>query len=238
MVMEGGNPAALISPPALLLVLGGTFGAAMASTMMKDATGITKRLKAALMSPKPPEHDVVSTVVKLAETARREGLLALEDAIRSVDDPFLREGLALAVDGTDAEELREILEIRIASQRTEDMSAAKFFGDMGGYAPTIGIIGTVLGLVHVLENLSSPDKLGHLIAGAFIATLWGVLTANVLWLPMSNKLKRVAEIRARHQELVLEGVLAIQAGASPRLVEQKLRAHLPASVDADATKAA
>ncbi|HEX3003059.1 MAG TPA: MotA/TolQ/ExbB proton channel family protein, partial [Angustibacter sp.] len=108
-----------------------------------------------------------------------------------------------------------------------DKQAAKLFADMGGYAPTIGIIGTVLGLVHVLENLSKPDQLGHLIAGAFVATLWGILSANVMWLPISNKLKRVSEVQCHQMELVVEGVLAIQSGTSPRVVQQKLQSFLP-----------
>src|ERR1051325_2772270 len=115
---------------------------------------------------------------------------------KSVDAPFMRKGIELAVDGTDPDELRDIMEAEIASKRNADKAASKFFGDMGGFAPTLGIIGTVLGLIHVLENLSDPGKLGHLIAGAFVATLWGVLTANVLWLPMGAKLKRLGELEA------------------------------------------
>jgi chemotaxis protein MotA len=239
-IMEGGQPASLLKPAPLILVFGGTLGAAMAGQLMKDSTNIVPRLKTALLAPKQPDSDLVATVVKLAETARREGLLALEDAARNVDDEFLRDGLMLAVDGTDAEEMREILETRVAAQKKEDAAAAKFFMDMGGYAPTIGIIGTVIGLVHVLGSLSQPDKLGEAIAGAFIATLWGVMSANVLWFPMGNKIKRYAEVRARRQELVVEGVLAIQAGASPRIVEQKLRAHnhgAPPAKGADAKAA-
>jgi chemotaxis protein MotA len=175
----------------------------------------------------------------LAERARREGLLALEEAARTITDPFLRKGLELAVDGTDPEEVRELLEAEIMAKRSEDKAAAKFFADMGGFAPTIGIIGTVLGLVHVLESLNSPSKLGHLIAGAFIATLWGVMTANVLWLPMSNKVKRMSELEVARMELILEGITAIQAGANPRLVRMKLSALLPSgSAPAEAKKAA
>ena len=109
---------------------------------------------------------------------------------------------------------------------------------MGGFAPTLGIIGTVIGLIHVLENLSEPEKLGHLIAGAFVATLWGVLTANVLWLPIGNKLKRVGEVEAHHMQLVMEGVLAVQAGANPRVIEQKLLSFLPAAERPDSTEKA
>ena len=135
----------------------------------------------------------------------------------------------MAIDGTDPEELRDILEGEIAAKRAEDKDAAKFFTDMGGYAPTIGIIGTVMGLVHVLENLAEPEKLGHLIAGAFVATLWGVLTANIIWLPIGARLSGSASWRPRRWSSLVEGVLAIQAGANPRVVRQKLTALLPPS---------
>src|SRR4051812_46697402 len=225
-VLEGGNPAAIIAPGPLMLVFVGTFGVAMASGLLKDATGIIKVFKGALLSKKHEPNDTIKQDVTFAERARREGLLALEEAARGVDDPFLKKGLELAVDGTDPEELREILENEIASMKTRHKAGAKFFEAMGGYSPTLGIIGTVLGLVHVLENLSDPGKLGHLIAGAFVATLWGVMAANIIWLPIANKLKRISEMEVKHRELLLEGILSIQAGANPRVIEQRLLTYL------------
>ncbi|HUW78790.1 MAG TPA: flagellar motor protein [Candidatus Nanopelagicaceae bacterium] len=227
MLLEGGNPMTIILIPPMFLVFAGTFGAAMATGSMKDATGIVKWFKVALMSKPVEGGKMVDTIVQLAETARREGLLALEDAVRKVEDPFLRKGLELAIDGTDSEDLREILESEIAAKRINDRAGAKIFSDMGGYAPTIGILGTVLGLVHVLGNLSNPSELGKLIAGAFVATLWGVMTANVFWLPMAGKLRRVSDLECQQMELLLEGVTAIQAGANPRMVARKLRSLLP-----------
>jgi chemotaxis protein MotA len=227
MIMEGGDPAALLIIPALVLVLGGTVGACMASGTLKDTIGAGKQFQRALMAKLTPAGELVDSVVALADRARREGLLALEDAAKSVPDPFLRRGLELAIDGTDAEELREILEGEVDSKRKADKTAAKFFSDAGGYSPTVGIIGTVIGLVHVLESLSEPAKLGHLIAGAFVATLWGVMLANLLWLPVGNRLKRVSELECAQMELAIEGILAIQGGANPRLVAQKLRSLLP-----------
>jgi len=179
------------------------------------------------MSKKVVAGEVVESVVALADRARREGLLALEDAAKDVNDPFLQRGLQLAIDGTDAEELREILEGEVDAKRKADKAGAKFFADAGGFSPTIGIIGTVIGLIHVLENLSQPDKLGHLIAGAFVATLWGVMLANVLFLPLANRLKRISELECAQMDLVIEGIMAIQGGANPRLVAQKLRSLLP-----------
>jgi chemotaxis protein MotA len=229
MVMEGGNPAAIIAPPALLLVFGGTMGVAMACGTMSDMTSALKAMKDALLTKAHTADDTIGAVMELAERARREGLLSLEEAVKTVHDPFLKKGIEMAVDGTDPDELRDILEAEITAAKQRGKASSKFFENMGGFAPTLGIIGTVLGLVHVLENLSEPDKLGHLIAGAFLATLWGVLSANVFWLPIGNKLKRISEIEAHHMEIVLEGVLSVQAGSNPRIIEQKLLSLLGTS---------
>jgi chemotaxis protein MotA len=240
MIMEGSSPTAILLPPAMMLVFGGTLGAAMAGGIMKDTTGLVGWIKMALLAPKiEPPDDLVVTLVGLAERARREGLLALEDAIRDVDNGFLRRGLELAIDGTDPEELRDILESEVGAKRARDKAGSKLFADMGGFAPTIGIIGTVIGLIHVLSNLSNPEELGRLIAGAFVATLWGVLSANVMWLPMGNKIKRISDLECQQMELLIEGIMSIQAGANPRTVDQKLRAQMvSASKVAETEKAA
>jgi chemotaxis protein MotA len=227
MIMEGGNPASILLLPPIVLVIFGTFGAAMTGAMLKDTIGLVNLFKKALLAKKIEGSQTIDVLVKLADRARREGLLALEDEVRKVEDPFLRKGLELAIDGTDSEDLREIMESEIESKKRHDKAGAKLFADMGGFAPTIGIIGTVLGLVHVLENLSDPSKLGHLIAGAFVATLFGVMTANVVWLPLSNRLKRISELEAEQMMLAVEGVLAVQAGANPRLIARKLRSLVP-----------
>lgn len=237
MILEGGDPMSIILIPPIVLVFGGTLGAGMAGGMLRDTTGIGGLLKRALLTKKIESSQLIDVVVKLADRARREGMLALEDEIKKVDDPFLKRGLQLAVDGLDSEELREILESEIDTKRRQDKVGVKLFNDMGGFAPTIGIIGTVLGLVHVLENLAEPTELGHLIAGAFVATLFGVLTANVFWLPLGNRLKRISDLEAEQMQLAVEGVLAIQAGSNPRLVAQKLRSMIPADA-APAKKAA
>ncbi|NUR07129.1 MAG: flagellar motor protein [Nocardioidaceae bacterium] len=237
-VIEGGNPASLLILPAMLLVFGGTIGAAVAGGTMADVKAAISALIRAFTWKPQPAGDLVPVVVGLADKARREGLLTLEDAVSKVDDEFLKKGISLVVDGTDPEELREILEGEVDAKRAEDKHSAKFFNDMGGYAPTIGIIGTVMGLVHVLENLSEPDKLGHLIAGAFVATLWGVMTANIMWLPIGNRLNRLSELEAARMELVIEGVLSVQAGANPRVVAQRLESLLPAGAREPSSKAA
>lgn len=227
MIIEGGNPASLFLPGPLLLVFVGTIGAGLAGNMLKDTTGLVKWFKFAFLGNAPVGTQTIDTIVKLAEKARKEGLLALEDAARQVDDPFLRKGLELAIDGTDPEELREVLEGEIDAKRRMDKAGAKLFTDMGGYSPTIGIIGTVVGLVHVLENLSAPEELGPLIAGAFVATLWGVMSANLIWLPLGSRVRRLSELQCAQLELLVEGIMSIQAGASPRVVARRLRSLLP-----------
>jgi chemotaxis protein MotA len=243
-VMEGGSPAAMISPPALILVFLGTLGICLASNRMSDVGGIVKAfLRAVLPGKKVDTAATVAELMEYAEIARRDGLLALEERAKAVTDPFLRRGLELVIDGTDSEEVADGLEQDIAALRDRHKVAAKWFADAGGFAPTLGIIGTVLGLVHALEGLSEPAKLGHAISSAFIATLWGVMSANLMWLPLSNKLKRMSAVEVAHKELVMQGVLAIQAGVSPRAVGERLKSHLaPAAREAvggkDATKAA
>jgi chemotaxis protein MotA len=235
-ILEGGNPMSLLLLPPILIVVGGTIGAAVAGCTMADMKSSLAALKTAMGYRATPPAELVPVVVDLADKARRGGLLTLEDAVAEMDDEFLKKGVSLAVDGTDAEEIREILEAESMAKKKKAKQDAKFYNDMGGYAPTIGIIGTVMGLVHVLENLSEPDKLGHLIAGAFVATLWGVMTANVMWLPIGSRITRIGDLEAARMEVVIEGVLAVQAGSNPRVVAQRLESLL--AMDPDEAKAA
>jgi chemotaxis protein MotA len=236
-VMEGGDPMSLILLPPLLLVFGTSILVSIAGGTMMDAKNIVPSIKRAFTGKVEPASAMIPAVVTLAERARREGLLALEDSLATVEDPFLVKGVTMAIDGTDPEELRDILEAEVHAKRGEDRQAAKFFADCGSYAPTIGIIGTVMGLVHVLENLSTPDELGPLIAGAFVATLWGVTSANVIWLPLSSRLKRLGELECARMEIAIEGVAAIQSGSNPRIIAQKLQSLLPSSQRAEAEAA-
>jgi chemotaxis protein MotA len=238
MIMEGGNPAAIIAPPALLLIFVGTMGAVMAGNTLPSTIASFKWLIYGFTAKKPDLESVVEPLVKMAEKARREGLLALESEMETVQDEFMRRGLQMAVDGTDPDDLYEILTAEVKAKKTAAAAGASFWTDAGGYSPTIGIIGTVLGLVHVLENLSEPDKLGHLIAAAFIATLWGVLSANVMFLPWGKRIKYMGTAEAQRMELIIDGVLAIQAGANPRVVQTKLRSKMPAEGPAAAAKEA
>ncbi|HEX5986850.1 MAG TPA: MotA/TolQ/ExbB proton channel family protein [Nocardioides sp.] len=225
-ILEGGNPMSLLLMPPIILVVFGTLGAGIAGCTLADMKSSLAALKTAMGYKSTPPAELVPVVVDLADKARRGGLLTLEDAVADMDDEFLKKGVSLAVDGTDAEEIREILEAESMAKKKKAKQDAKFYNDMGGYAPTIGIIGTVMGLVHVLENLSEPDKLGHLIAGAFVATLWGVMTANVVWLPIGSRITRIGDLEAARMEVIIEGVLAVQAGSNPRVVAQRLESLL------------
>lgn len=236
-VLEGGNPMSLLLGPPLLLVFGTTILVCIAGGTMMDAKQVIPSLKRAFSGKVDPAHAMIPDVVSLAERARREGLLALEDSLTRIDDPFLVKGVTMAIDGTDPDEVRDILEAEVYAKRADDKQAAKFFADAGAYAPTIGIIGTVMGLVHVLENLAAPSELGHLIAGAFVATLWGVASANVIWLPLASRLKRLTELECARMEIAIEGVAAIQAGSNPRIIAQKLRSLLPAGQQDEAEAA-
>jgi chemotaxis protein MotA len=236
-MLEGGNPMSLLLLPPLLLVFGTSILVSIAGGTMMDAKNIIPSVKRAFTGNVEPASTLIPEVVTLAERARREGLLALEESLTTIDDPFLVKGVTMAIDGTDPEELREILECEVHAKRSEDRQSAKFFADCGAYAPTIGIIGTVMGLVHVLENLAAPEELGHLIAGAFVATLWGVTSANVIWLPLSSRLKRLGELECARMEIAIEGVAAIQAGSNPRIVAQKLQSLLPSSQRTEAEAA-
>jgi len=236
MLLEGSSPAALIVLPAMILVFGGTFGAAVAGSTTADIRRIGSWFRLAFAADRGPRTtDLIDLVVELATIARRQGMLPLENRARTLTDPFLRHGLQLTVDGVPTERLRSILEREMAAYRTDDRAAERFFARMGGYAPTVGIIGTVIGLVQVLRNLEDPLVLGPLVAGAFVATLWGVLSANFFWLPMSAKIRRNSDLRQEQMNLLLTGLAEIIAGTNPRGIKDRLRAMLPPT---DAARAA
>src|SRR4051794_12458090 len=226
-LMEGSQIPTFINVPAFLLIAAGTFGATFAGTTLAHFKKVGRLYKKAMSAPEYDLNLVVQQMVGFAERARREGLLALEDEIPELDDAFTRKGLQLVVDGTDPELVREILENEIDGMAARHALGAQPFEKAGGFAPTIGIIGTVMGLVHVLENLSAPDTLGPAISGAFIATLYGVASANIIFLPMAHKLKLLSHEEQELRTLALEGILAVQAGDNPRVVADKLLAFIP-----------
>jgi chemotaxis protein MotA len=226
MMMDGSNPAVLFKPAPMILVLGGTVMASAAGYLKSDVKGIKDVVKQAIGTPEHDPEEDIERMVHLAELARREGLLALEKAAAEVDDPFFRKGVELTVDGVDPEEIQDILEGELAAVRERHKTGAKFFQDMGGFSPTLGIIGTVVGLIHVLGSLNNVNASGPAIGSAFTATLWGVMMANIFWLPISNKLKRASELELHGKRMIMEGLLAVQAGNSPRMVHARLQAYL------------
>lgn len=227
LIMDGGNPVSMIMPSALVIVIGGSLGATLATGLLSDAVAALKAVPPTLTGKPVDSRAAIETVVQFADQARREGLLALEEASRGIEDPFLRKGIQLAVDGTDPDELRDILEMEISAKRAGDRSKVEFFAQLGTFGPTMGVIGTIMGLIGVLENLSTPETLGPLIASAFLTTLYGVVIANLVAIPIGKRMGRLADLELKHMELVLEGVLSVQAGSNPRMVEQKLQSFLP-----------
>jgi chemotaxis protein MotA len=226
-MMEGTPIPAFFVIPAWMVVFCGTAGATMAGTTMDRFKQIPSLYKLAFSPPAMHFGGRVKLLVGFAERARREGLLALEDEIDELDDEFAKKGLQLVVDGTDPDLVREILENEIDGMMTRHHHGQQVFEKAAGFAPTMGILGTVMSLVHVLQNLSNPAVLGPAISGAFIATLMGVGSANVIYYPVANKLKEISGEEGELRTLTVEGILAIQAGDNPRVVEDKLMAFVP-----------
>jgi chemotaxis protein MotA len=220
---------ALLNMPAMLIVLGGTFGATMAGTSFANIKAIPALYKKAFLSEPPDLNGRVTELVGYAEKARRDGLLALDEQLSTVEDPFTKKGLQLVVDGTDPELVAEVLDAENDALRKRHQQGAQPFEKAGGSAPTMGIIGTVFGLVHVLQNLDQPETLGPSISAAFIATLLGVASANVVFLPVANRLKQLSAEELHFRSMTLEGILAIQAGDNPRMVKEKLITYVPPS---------
>lgn len=221
--LEGGTLHSLVQLTAALIVFGGTLGAVLIGHSVKDVAQASRSLADVFYDEVTPEDEIIETMTRLAMRARRDGIMSLEDEVEQIADPFTRRGLMLAVDGTNPSTLRLMLEAESFSRDDIDEVPAKVFESAGGYAPTIGILGAVLGLIHVMENLTDPNKLGSGIAVAFVATVYGVGSANLLFLPIASKLRSKALAAAKRRELVLEGILAIQEGLNPRLIDQKLR---------------
>lgn len=221
-LLEGGHAAGLLVWTAILIVFGGTFAAVVASFPSSKLKSVPSAIKFAFQKDGANPLELIEAITELAVVARREGVLALENQALEHPNTFLREGLIMVVDGTDPELTRQILELEIDSAERSREQQAKIFEAAGGYSPTMGIIGTVMGLIHVLGNLSDPSALGPSIAVAFTATLYGVASANVIYLPIASKIKARAEEEVQLLEMTLEGILAVQAGENPQLIRKKL----------------
>ncbi len=227
-VLEEGSLGSLLQGAAALIVFGGTLGAVFLSHSLRDVQEAGRSLRHVFVDDLPPSNQLLDSIGRLAIKARKDGILSLEDEIDGLADPFMRRGLRLAVDGTNPTTLRSMLEAENDGREEYEEGPARVYESAGGYAPTVGILGAVLGLIHVMENLSDPSKLGAGIAVAFVATVYGVGSANLVLLPIAAKLRARASRRARRREVILEGVLAIQEGQNPRVIDQKLRGLLTA----------
>jgi chemotaxis protein MotA len=225
-ILEGGDLSILFQSAAFLIVFGGTLGAVMVQCPTKVFFTAIKMVRWAFITPQMTGRESVRQLINLSALARKEGILALEARMNAISDPFLKKGLQLLVDGNSAEKIRETLDVDIHSLEQLRWQSARVWESAAGYSPTIGIIGAVLGLMHVMQNLSEPSKLGGGIAVAFVSTIYGVAFANLLFLPIANKLKSILMEQAHMQEMVVDGLVGIANGDNPRQVEIKLQSYI------------
>jgi chemotaxis protein MotA len=238
LLLEGGRVKDVAQITAALIVLSGTFGAVMVSTPLSVLRGALRRFASILVEKPGSPIAVIDEIIGYAAKARKSGLVSLEQEASQIKDPFLKKALNLAVDGTDMQELRNMMELEIEMQESRARAEAKVFESAGGYAPTIGIIGAVMGLIQVMKNLANIEEVGHGIAVAFVATVYGVGIANILLIPASVKIRIRIEKQVQGQELMLEGVIGIVEGLNPKLIRSKLEAYLEKTESVPKTESA
>lgn len=224
-ILEGGHASSLIQVAAFLIVVGGTTGAVLLQSPVKVFLNGIKMSVWVFFPPINSPQALIKQIIHWSHIARKDGLLALESHISAVTDPLIKKGLQLLSDGSTAEKLREVLEIDISALETHQRQSARIWEAAGGYAPTIGILGAVLGLIHVMENLTDPELLGSGIAVAFVATAYGVGLANLVCLPIANKLKSIINEQVVMQEILVDGFMAIANGENPRFIENRLNGY-------------
>jgi chemotaxis protein MotA len=232
LLLEGGQMHDITQYTAAVIVLGGTLGAVMVSTPMHTLLAAARRLGSVVVERARPIDSIIEQVIAHATKARKNGIVSLEQDAEGEPDPFMRKALNLAVDGTDLQEIRKMMELEIAMEEHQAEAEAKVYEAAGGYSPTIGIIGAVLGLIQVMKNLSDIDKVGHGIAVSFVATVYGVAVANIFFLPVAAKIKARAHCATQAKELIVEGVIAIVEGMNPKLIRAKLEAYSPSRLAA------
>ena len=226
LILEGGRVAQIVQPTAALIVFGGTVGAVMVQFPLSTVKDAVRSLVQVFVEKEQKSGKVIEELIQYAHKARRNGIVSLDEDLPNIKDPFLRRSLTLAVDGTNPGELRKIMELELDNQAEQDEYVPHVFESAGGFAPTVGIIGAVLGLIQVMQHLENINEVGKGIAVAFVATIYGVGSANILFLPWAGKLK----IRFRRQQLLremtLEGVISILEGSNPRALQEKLEGYL------------
>jgi chemotaxis protein MotA len=226
LLLEGGRVAQILQPTAALIVFGGTIGAVMLQFPLPIVLAAVKRLAHVFFNLQENPLDIIKEIVAFAYKARKEGIVALDRELENVKDPFLRKSLMLAVDGTEPQELRKMMELEMDNQAEHEERIPQVFEAAGGFSPTIGIIGAVLGLIQVMQHLDNIEEVGRGIAVAFVATVYGVGSANLFFLPSAGKLKLRLRGEQQVREMMLEGVISILEGLNPRMVETKLRGFL------------
>jgi chemotaxis protein MotA len=224
--LEGGHISSLLQPTAAVIILGGTFGACFVQFPLAVAIASLRAILGAFKEPQTDNKGVIREIIRIAYKARKEGVISLEADAQKMSDPFMKKALMMAMDGVDPKVLRDTMELEITNIEEELEQPIQFWTAAGGYAPTIGIIGAVLGLIHVMGNLTDPSKLGAGIAVAFVATIYGLVTANIICLPMAGKLKMQVKLLMVAKAIMLEGVISILEGENPRLIEDKLKSYL------------
>lgn len=224
--LEGGHVESLLQFTAFVIITGGTVGATLVQTPIPTFLKALKMLLWVFFPPRLSPKDAIAKIVSWSNIARKEGLLGLETIAENEPDEFARKGLQLLVDGSEPETIRSVLEVDLGTKEHYDLQAARVFEGMGGYAPTFGIIGAVMGLIHVMNNLADPSKLGAGIAVAFVATIYGLVMANVFCLPAANKLKSIIHGQVKFREMMIEGIISIAEGENPRNIEAKLQGYL------------
>lgn len=224
--LEGGSPAALFNLPAMILILGGTIGATLIGAPFEEFIGLPRTIIGAFKGVKADPHKIIDHLVEMAEKARKEGLLALQDDVARIEDPLLASGINLIVDGIDPDVVRETLTTQVEMDQHKALAPVHLLEQAGGYAPTIGIMGTVMGLINVLKDLTDAAALGPHIATAFMATLYGIATANLFWLPMGVKVRNNVGMRTRMGRMIVAGVTGLQTGEAPRALREKLEIFL------------
>ncbi len=224
-LMEGGHTDSLIQGTAFFIVMGGTLGAVMVQTPLSTFIHAMKRAMWVVTPPKVAINETVEKILEWSQIARREGLLGLQDISDQETDEFSQKGLQMLVDGNEPDVIRMVLETDLSLSESRDNSAAKVFEGFGGYAPTIGIIGAVMGLIHVMNNLADPAALGPGIAVAFVATIYGVGLANIFFLPMASKIKSLVAEQVQFREMIIDGLVSVAEGENPRSIESKLQSY-------------
>lgn len=225
-LLEGGHLSALVQPTAALIVLGGTFGSTVVCFPLSHLLQAAKDIRIVFIPSHSNPAPLIKDIMGFASKARKNGLISLEPEVLKTKDRFLKKGLSLVVDGIDPQKLKETMEIELNSYEEHAKGSAEVFETAGGIAPTIGIIGAVLGLIHVMNNLSDSSKLGAGIAVAFVATIYGLMTANIVCIPFSTKLKIRLKEEMLQKEMIIEGLMAIQNGENPHFIEQRLNSFI------------